>query len=206
MALTYTQLQARATYLASFEGWSDSPSSVGMDVLINRAWYKFSTDARLVIASQNVTTVIGTAAYTLTGVVVQILDVIYDTASAKTPVRHATEDGERWANPAWRVRTSGTPLRYTYSNFNGLTFVPAPDAVKTVSVRAFVQGTALSAGSDVLPIPEFLEEAVPLYAAYLQGVAFSQAEGSARLQEYLGKYLGYVQDGLNYGRLSAQGN
>lgn len=206
MAQDYTALQARATYLASFEGWSDSPSSVGMSVLINRAWYKFSTDAKLVIASQNITTVVGTPSYTLTGQVVQILEVIYDTASAKTPVRHSTEDFERWANAGWRVRTNGTPQRYAFANFNNISLSPPPDAIKTVSVRAFVQGTALSSGTDVLPIPEYLEEAVPLYAAYLQGVAFSQGEGSARLQEYLTKYQGYVRDGLQYAALSAQGN
>lgn len=205
MALTYTQLQARATLLASFE---TDPDLVSPDwpTLVNRAWEQFSWDAELVIASQNVTTVIGTLAYTLTGQVKRVLDVVYDTASAKSPVLHSTEDFERGVRADWRVQANGTPVRYTFNPFNTLCLIPPPDAVKTVSVRGFVQGTDLSTGSDVLPIPGVLEEGVCLLAAYLWGKTYAQGAGLLRYQGYYEEYKGYVQMGLSYAALAAEGS
>lgn len=206
MALTFTAYQIRAALLSSFEGWSDSAASPAWDVLVNRAWEQFSWDAELVIASQNVTTVIGTLAYSLTGQMKRVLDVVYDTASAKSPVLHSTEDYERNLRADWRVQANGTPLRYTFNPFNTISLLPIPDAVKTVSVRGFVQGTDMSGGTDVLPIPGVLEEAVCIYAAYLWGKVYAQGEGRTRLKDYLDDYQKYVSMGKSYANLEAMGS
>lgn len=205
MALTFTMYQARAALLASFE---TDPDLVSPDwaTLVNRAWEQFSWDAELVIASQNVTTVVGTMAYALTGQMKRVLDVVYDTASAKSPMLHSTEDFERNLRADWRSQANGTPLRYTFSPFNSLSLIPPPDAIKAVSVRGFVQGTDLSGGTDVLPIPGVLEEGVCLLAAYLWGKTYAQGAGLQRYLGYYEEYKGFVAMGLNYARLAAEGS
>jgi hypothetical protein len=159
-----------------------------------------------VVSSQNVVTIVGTASYALAGQVIKILDVVYDTASAKSPIRHSTEDYERYLRADWLTQASGVPVRYAFQTFNTLSLVPPPSAVKTVSVRAIVQGTAFASGTDIPPIPDPLQEAIALKAAIFQGKAYCQGEASQRLATYEADYQKYVQDGKAYASLMAGGN
>jgi hypothetical protein len=205
--LTFAQLQARATLMASLEGWTDSPVAPAWDVLVNQAWVQFSWDGECLITNLSLTTVANQATYALTGQWRRLMDVVYDTAGANSPMRHSTEDYERFVRGDWRVQPSGVPLRYTFNPFNTLTLVPPPvTAGLSVSVRGVAEAAALVNPTDVPPIPDVLHEAIALKAAIFQGKVYAQGEASQRLDRYETQYQAYVQDAAKYANVEAQGN
>jgi hypothetical protein len=204
--VNYTQLQARATLFCQLEGWTDISVAPDFSDLINRAWYQFSWDAECVIVEEDVTTAVSTLAYTLTNKVKRILDVVYDTASTKSPVLHSTEDYERNLRADWRYQASGVPVRFTFNQFNTIALIPPPSAIKVVRVREMVQGTAFTTGTDVPPIPDYFHEAIALYAAVLQGKVYAQGEAAQRLASYEAQYRAYVEECKSYGTLQPGGN
>lgn len=212
--MDFTALQARAALLASLEGWTDVSPAPTWSTLANQGWYQFSWDSELITTSQNVNTVSGTLSYTLTGHIKRILDVVYDTASTKSPVVHSSEDYERYLRADWRVQTSGTPVRFTFAPFNTISLVPPPDAVKVVSVRAIVQGSAMTAGTDQPgvvgglgnAIPDIFHEAVAIYAAYIHGKVYAQGPSRSRLDDMLTDYKGFVAEAMGYAEMIRGGN
>ena len=204
---TFTQLQARATLLASLEGWSDVVPAPDWAALVNQAYIQFSWDGECVVLNTTITTVAGQAGYTLAGQWRKIMDVVYDTAATNQPVRHSSEDYERFLRADWRVQASGVPVRFTFNPFNALTLVPPPlTPGLIVSVRGVAEAAPLVNPTDVPPIPDVLHEAIALKAAIFQGKVYAQGEASARLERYEAQYKQYVEDASKYANVEAQGN
>ena len=205
--INYTQLQARATLLASLEGWSDVNPSPDWAGLVNQAYIQFSWDGECLITNTTVTTVSNQAAYTLSGQWRRLMDVVYDSGGAKSPVRHSSEDFERYLRADWRVQPSGTPVRYTFNPFNTLTLVPAPTTAGVlVAVRGVAEAAPLVSGTDIPTIPDVLHEAIALKAAIFQGKVYAQGEASQRLDRYEAQYQQYVQDALRYANVETMGD
>lgn len=205
--MTFAQLQARATLLASLEGWSDVNPSPDWAALVNQGYIQFSWDGECLITNTTITTVSGQAAYTLTGQWRRLMDVVYDSGGANSPVRHSSEDFERYLRADWRVQPSGTPVRCTFNPFNALTLVPAPaTAGVTVAVRGVAEAAPLVNGTDVPTIPDVLHEAIALKAAIFQGKVYAQGEASQRLERYEAQYQQYVQDALRYANVETAGD
>jgi len=202
--MQFSDLQARAQLLASLEGWSDVSPAPTWSTLVNEAWYQFSWDGECIIGTQNITTVVGQAAYTLTGVWKKVIDVVYDTAGANTGILRSDEDYERWANPTWRAQANAPSSRYTFAPFSTITLIPPPSAIVTVSVRGLVQGTALVNSTDVPPVPDPLQEAICIYAAYLQGKVYMVGDASTRMETMLKDYQQYVADAVKYANFETE--
>lgn len=149
---------------------------------------------------------IGTVSYSLANKVKRILDVVYDTASTKSPVLHSTEDYERNYRADWRYQPNGIPIRYTFNQFDTISLVPPPSAVKVLGVRELVQGVAFSAGSDVPSVPDYYHEAIAIAAALFQGRVYAQGEAAQRLGVYEAQYQAYVEDFKTAANMQAQGN
>lgn len=198
--MNFTQLQARAAVLASFEGWGDVSPAPAWDVLVNQAWDRFSWDGECVVGTTTFPTVGGQAAYALAGEWKRIMDVVYDTAGANVPVRRSKEEYERFTRADWRVQPPGTPARWTFNPINALTLIPPPSVVRTVSVRGITKGTALAAGGDIPVAPVVCHEGIALMAAYLQGEIYAQGEGMDCLNAFLKEhnYDYYVELALKY--------
>lgn len=191
--------------MCALEGWSDTTTPPDFPTLINRAWFQFSWDAETEVLEETFPSVVGQAAYVLTGQVKQVLDVVYDSTGNKSAMLHSSEGYERSYRPDWRVQPSGVSVRYTFQNFNTITLVPPPSAIVTVAVRYIGQGIAFVDGTDVPPVPDYYHEAIALYAAYLQGKVYAQGEAGQRLESYLNDYKSYVADSLSYGGLPEEG-
>lgn len=196
---TFAQLQARATLLASLEGWTDVAVVPDWAALVNQAYVQFSWDGECIVTNTTITTVAGQASYALTGQWRKITDAVYDSASTNQPLLHSSEDYERYARADWRVQASGIPKRYTFAPFNALALIPPPASSGiTVSVRGVAEALVLVNGTDIPPIPDVLHEAIALKAAIFQGEVYAQGEASARLERYEAKYQQYVQDAAKY--------
>ena len=205
--MTFAQLQARATLLASLEGWSDAVPAPDWAALVNQAYIQFSWDGECLITNTTITTVSNQAAYTLAGQWRRLMDVVYDSGGANSPVRHSSEDFERYLRADWRVQPNGTPVRYTFNPFNALTLVPAPaTAGLTVTVRGVAEATPLVVGTDVPAIPDVLHEAIALKAAVFQGKVYAQGEAAQRLERYEAQYQQYVQDAVRYANVETAGD
>ncbi len=205
--MTFAQLQARAQLLASLEGWSDAVPAPDWAALVNQGYIQFSWDGECLITNTTVATVSNQAAYTLTGQWRRLMDVVYDSGGANSPVRHSSEDFERYLRADWRVQSSGTPVRYTFSPFNALTLVPAPaTAGVSVTVRGVAEAALLISGTDVPAIPDVLHEAIALKAAIFQGKVYAQGEASQRLDRYEAQYREYVQDAVRYANVETAGD
>lgn len=197
--MNFTALQARATLLASLEGWSDAIPSPDWAALVNQAYIQFSWDGECLITNTTITTAANQAAYTLTGQWRRLLDVVYDSGGANSPMRRSSEEFERYLRADWRVQPSGAPVRYTFNPFNTLALLPPPATTGvTVSVRGVAEATPLASGSDVPSIPDVLHEAIALKAAMFQGKVYAQGEASQRLDRYEAQYRQYVEDALRY--------
>lgn len=188
------------------EGWTDVSIAPDWADLVNRGWYRFSWDAEAIILEENINTVIGTVSYSLTNKVKRLLDVVYDTASTKVPLLHSTEDFERNLRADWRYQTSAVPARYTFNQFDTISLVPPPSAVKVVGVRELAQGVAFSLGSDIPSVPDYYHEAIAIAAAIFQGKVYAQGEAAQRLGVYEAQYQAYVDDFKSAASLQAQGN
>lgn len=175
--------------------------------LVNQAYIQFSWDGDCFITNTTFTTTAHQAAYTLSGQWRRLMDVIYDSSGAKSPVRRSSEEFERYLRADWRAQASGTPVRYTFNPFNALTLVPAP-AVSgvAVAVRGVAEATPLISGTDIPAIPDVLHEAIALKAAIFQGKVYAQGEASQRLERYEAQYLQYVQDAMRYARAEKTGH
>lgn len=174
---------------------------------MNQAYVQFSWDGDCVLSTTTITTVAGQAGYALTGQWRRVLDVVYDSTGTALPVRHSSEEFERYLRADWRVQASGVPVRFTFNPFNALTLLPPPDTSGvTVMVRGSAEATPLSGGTDVPAIPDVLHEAIALKAAIFQGKVYAQGEALQRLQEYERQYLQYVEDAKRYATFEAPGN
>lgn len=196
---TFAQLQARATLLASLEGWTDVAVAPDWAALVNQGYVQFCWDGECTVSSTTITTVTGQVSYPLTGQWKDLLDVVYDTSATNSPVRRSSEDFERYFRADWRVQANGVPVRYTFNPFNTLALIPPPSANGlTVSVRGLAEPALLVAGSDVPAIPDVLHEAIALRAAIFQGKVYAQGDASSRLERYEAQYQQYVQDASKY--------
>lgn len=205
--MDFTQLQGRATLLASLEGWSDIAIAPDWAALVNQAYVQFSWDGECLISNTTITTVANQSAYSLTGQWRRLMDVVYDSGNTNGPVRHSSEDFERYLRADWRVQPSGTPVRFTFNPFNSLTLIPPPDTNGiTVAVRGSSEAPALSSGTDVPAIPDVLHEAIALKAAIFLGKVYAQGEASQRLDRYEAQYQQYVQDALKYANFESPGD
>ena len=205
--MNFAQLQARAQLLSSLEGWSDISPSPAWDQLVNQGYIQFSWDGECLITNTTLTTVSNQAAYMLTGQWRRLMDVVYDSGNTNQPVRHSSEDFERYLRADWRVQPSGTPVQFTFNPFNALTLIPAPTtAGVTVAVRGVAEAAPLVNGTDVPAIPDVLHEAIVLKAAIFQGKIYAQGEASQRLDRYEAQYQQYVQDALKYANYKSSGD
>lgn len=195
--MQFSDLQARAALLASFEGWSDVSPSPDWSVLVNRAWGQFSWDAETQVTSTTFSTVAGQAQYTISGGPWKnLLDVTWNSL----PLIRSTEEYERSANPLWLVQTSGTPVRWTFNGFNVITLIPRPDSIHTLSVRGITQGANMVDSTDNpgqvsgvgTALPEAFCEGIAVRAAWLQGIVYAQGAAMDRLQLYESRYREYV--------------
>lgn len=188
--MNYTQLQARATLLASFEGWTDSSPSPVWGDLVNQAYQQYCWDTECTIGFEDVTTVKDQAEYAFTGNFKEITDCYYDTASAKTPLIKTSWRFERQLCPGWYYAASGVPSRFMFMATNTLRLAPAPaTAALTVRALGVKMPAALSEGSDTPPFPSVFHEAIALYAAWIQGKTFSAQD---RRDKMLAEYDAFV--------------
>jgi hypothetical protein len=204
--MNFTALQARAALLVSLEGWSDAVPAPDWAALVNQAYIQFSWDGECLITNTTVVTVANQAAYTLTGQWRRLMDVVYDSGGANSPVRRSSEEFERYLRADWRVQTGGAPVRYTFAAFNTLALIPPPLAAGvTVAVRGVTEAAPLTSGGDVPSLPDVLHEAIALKAAIFQGKVYAQGEASQRLDRYEAQYREYVQDALRYAKVETAG-
>jgi hypothetical protein len=189
--LNYAQLQARAEVLARLEGWTDVSPAPDWATLVQRAWDWFAWDSEAIVSTETLSSVNGTVEYTLAGTYKTILDVEFGTAG----LLRSEESFERNLSPSWRRQSAvATPSRWVRSGVEKISLLPPPNGVTTVTVRGTGYGTALSAATDVPAAPTVFHEAIAIKAAVLQGEAYSQGEGSARLAALSEQYEGFVKD------------
>lgn len=192
--MTFTELQTRATALAAFEGWADQSPAPDYAYFVNQAYREFAASAETTRDNEEIATVSGTAEYTTAKSWLKLFNAVYDTASAKSPVRPSSEAYEAMLNPSWREQSGGTPVRFVRVAMNKIALVPPPNAVKTLRIYGVRQPTAMSSGSDVPDsIPDAYHEAIANRAAYLIGKQFAEGDAIARLQDYEMKYQQAVQ-------------
>lgn len=187
--MNFSQLKARAAVLCQLEGWSEVSPAPDYAYLVNRAWEMFSYDSECFVTSENVSTVIGQAEYSLTNSYKNLLDVTYSGSG----LLRSDEAFERNLNPGWRVQASGTPSRWVLSGFNKLTLVPPPSAIQTLNVRGAAYGTALSSETDTPSCPSVYHEAIAIKAAILHGEIYAQGDAMQRIERLGAMYNGMVQ-------------
>ncbi len=196
--MLYSDLQARATTLAQFEGWADTVPAPNWPQLVNYGWAQFSWDAECYITTSTAdVTAAGVVDYFLTGGPWKtFLDVLVN----GQPCRRSDEEFERFWNPGWRV-TTGTPARWCMSNFGTLSLVPVPGSANLpISVRGVTEGPPMVLSTDAPgvsngtgnPIPDVFHEGVAWRAAWLQGIVYAQGEALPRLQAFETRYQEWV--------------
>lgn len=196
--MQYSDIQARAQALASFEGWTDVSPAPDWPTLVNRAWAQFSYDAEIIVTTVTPSTVIGQASYTLTGGPwKKILDVTWNSLS----VIRSMEIFERNLNPAWLVQANAAPQRWVLTNFGVLTLVPPPNAIQTLSVRGITEGPAMVLSTDQpgqvsgsgIAIPDVFHDAIAYRATKLHGEIYAQGESVNRIAGYEQRYQELVR-------------
>lgn len=203
--MNYGEIQARATLLASFEGYADVNPAPDWPTLVNRAWRMFSYDAELILKTDSSTsTVSGTMEYTISGTWKDFLEVTYNGVG----LIRSSEAFERNLSPSWRLQTPGTPKRFVVSQFGTLAIVPPPNAIQTLTARGVIQGPDMVLTTDQPnqvsgtgnPIPEIYHEGIAVRAAWLHGIVYATGEARARLEIFEQRYQEYVMKaraGLN---------
>lgn len=188
--MNYTQLQARATLLASFEGWTDSSPSPEWGSLVNQAYQNYCWDTECTVGFEDVTTVANQAEYAFTGNFKEVTDCYYDTTGAKKPLIKTSWRFERQLCPGWYYAVAGVPCRFMLMATNTLRLAPPPSTGGlTVRAIGIKMPAALSAGSDTPLFPDKFHEAIALYAAWIQGKTFSSQD---RRDKMLAEYNQFV--------------
>jgi len=195
--MNFTELQERATLLASFEGYTDVDPPPDWPTLVNEAWREFSFDAELIVGTVTVISISGRPDYAIPGVK-RLLDVTL----AGVTLTKSDEEYERFLSQHWKT-VQGTPLRWVETGLAQIALVPVPNSVSDIVVRANIVGTDMVDGTDEpgitsgigTPIPASLHEAVALRAATLQMRPFTVEAGAQRMGEYEARYQAFVAQG-----------
>jgi hypothetical protein len=192
--MNFTELQARALLLASFEGYTDVEPAPDWAALVNEAWRQFSFDADVLIETVILISTVGVCDYEVPRAK-QILDVTL----AGLALTRSDESYERFLDTNWKT-TVGSPRRWVKTGMASLAVVPVPDVNAPILVRAHVLGLDMALPTDQpgvvngvgVPIPAALHEAVALRAATLQMRPFVVQSGSARMDDYEARYQAFV--------------
>lgn len=188
--MDFTALQARLTYLLSYEGWADDNPAPDTAALINRGLVDFAWDTEYNRAEYQFNTVINQAEYTIPAPDFRaISDVAYGTSSILTKT---SEGALRQEDPLWFVREAGVPADYLIVRPNVIRLHPKPVAEVEITVRGTRNPAALSGGTDTPACPETFHEAIALRAAVLYGEAHATGDALKRILSYREQYKGHV--------------
>jgi hypothetical protein len=194
---TFTQLQARATLLASFGSYADISPAPAWDVLCNSGQRDFFWDTEMVISETTFTTVANQAEYTIPSPYFKSFNlVIYGTTIALT---RTTEAEEEALDHLWTMRNAGQPSRWLSPSPNVIRLIDKPSTSgDTVTVRGVRAPADMVAGTDTPPCPEVFHGAIALKAAMLQMEVFAVEAEAARLAAYLNEYNEEIKEAKIY--------
>jgi hypothetical protein len=195
--VTFAELEARATLLASYAGWSDVSPSPDWEALVNRGLHDFSWESEYRRSEATFSTVAEKAEYPIgLPYFKHISSVIYSTT---TELRHSTEIEETRCNPLWTQESSGTPYRYLIVSPNVIRLHPKPSSDDvTITVRGIRAADELKADTESPDFPEIYHEAVALRAVILHGIVYAKGGELERLAAYERAYEKLLADFKDY--------
>lgn len=207
------QIIERAAYLAKQSGYQELVDPApDWPTEFDIAYGDFSWDVEWNKAQASVSTVSGTKEYLLSSAGTPMYkSVAFAVRDSVTELILTDEEQMSRRDILWYIRPNGPPVYFWLSQPNTILLHPTPDAVYTITYRGVKAATALSALTDIPPIPETYHEGIALRAAiriiesWIPSIEDPQkAERAWRLfLKYEEQYKGHVK---NFHGLLVAGN
>jgi hypothetical protein len=198
--MQFSEIQARAAFLAMQAGWDQKPPMPDWKALCNRGLQDFSWDTEYNEEEATLVTVINQSVYTIDSASTprafrSFRCVAYGTqTTSPTNLPLSSEGDEAAADPLWWQRPAGTPVRFLIPGPNIIRIVPAPStAGDTITLRGTREALPMAADADVPAYPATWHEAIALRAAVLHCESWVSGDDAGKLQLYRTQYAGMVR-------------